>query len=91
MVVPFAHFVFICALSMFLQETWLNSKGSFEAFDAIIKNLPQTVLAGKTAEIITKGGIDMIKYLIDYLAVEIQFIVENTAQGKAKDLSEWVN
>ena len=69
MMVAFAKFTFIRALSMFLQETWLNSKGLLEAFDTIVVNLPQSILAGETAGIITEGNTNMIEYLKSYLAM----------------------
>lgn len=83
-VVTFAKFVFICALSTFLQEIWFNGEMLFETFDIVIKNLSQTVLAGKTAEIIMKGGIEMIKNFRDYFKSQNQF------KNKAKAASEWV-
>ncbi len=90
-VVPFVNFVFICALSTFLQETWLNGEGFLGAFDTVINSLPQTIVAGKTAEFIIQRGVDMIKYLTDYLAALNQSTAESETQGKAKVPSEWVN
>ena len=91
MVVPFAKFVFICALSTLLQEAWLNGESLLEAFDTLIDSLPQTIVAGKTAEFIFTGGFDMIKYLTDHLAVLNQPAAENKKQSNAKVPSEWVN
>ena len=88
--VPFATFVFICVLSTFLQETWLNGEGLLEAFDTVINSLPKSILAGKTAEFIIKRGVDMIKYLTDYLITQNQFTMKNKAPDEAKDHSEWV-
>ena len=79
MVVPFAKSVFICGLNTFLQETWLNDQGLLEALDTSINNLPNSTL---------KGGIEMIKYLINYLTVLHQSTDKNKTQGKAKVPSE---
>ena len=87
-VVPFAKFVFVCALSTFLQEAWLNNEGLFEAFDTVINSLPKSILAGKMAEFIIKRGVDMIKYLPGYLTVLNQSAGNNKTQGKAKVPSE---
>lgn len=90
-VVPFAIFTFKCAISAFLQETWLNGEGLFGAFDTVINNLPNSILAAKMAEFIFTGGLEMIKYLRDYLTVQNQFPMENKIRNKAKVPSEWVN
>ena len=86
-VVPFAKSVFICALGMFLQETLLNSAYPLEAFDIVINSLPNSIVAGKSAEFSTEGGINMIKYLKGYLTVT----AKNEKRGIAKVPSEWVN
>lgn len=91
MVVPFAKFVFICALSTLLQETWLNGASLLEAFDTVGINLPQSILAGKAAEFIFTRGVDMIKYLTDYLIVQNQCTMKNKALDEAKVPSERVN
>lgn len=80
-----------CALSIFLPEVWINGAYLFEAFDTAINNLLQTMIAGKTADFIIDGGIDMIKYMKDYLIVRNQFPMEHKARHKAKVPSEWVN
>ena len=84
----FAKPVLICALSILLQEVWINSETFFEAFDTIITNLPQSFLVGKIAETIIERGVNMIRYCRDYLALQNQIPAENKAQGKAKGLSE---
>ena len=78
----------IRALSILLQEVWINSETFFEAFDTIITNLPQSFLVGKIAETIIERGVNMIRYCRDYLALQNQIPAENKAQGKAKGLSE---
>ena len=87
----FAICVLKCALSTFLPEVWINGADLFEAFDTVINSLLQTMIAGKTADFIIDGGIDMIKYMKDYLIVRNEFRIENKAHNKAKVLSEWVN
>ena len=89
--IPFAVFAFKCAISAFLQETWLNGEDLFEAFDTVINNLPNSILAAKSAEFIFTGGLEMIKYLSDYLTVRNQFPMENKTRNKAKVPSEWVS
>ena len=76
----FVRFVIACALSTFLQEVWLNGECLLEAFDTVINNLLKSIVAGKAAEFIIKGDINMIKYLKDYLTVT----AENETQSKAK-------
>ncbi len=73
-VVPFAIFAFKCAISAFLQETWLNGEGLLEAFDIITCNLPKSIVVGKAAGFIIEGWTNMIEYLKHYL----------TATGKNK-------
>ena len=90
-VVPFAIFAFKCAISAFLQEAWLDGRGLLEAFDTVINNLLQTIVAGKMAEFIFRGGLEMIKYLRSYLIVQNQFTMENKTRNRAKVPSEWVN
>ncbi len=85
--VPFAKFVSICVLGIFLQEVWLNSIGLLEAFDIIICNLPKLIVAGKAAGFIIEGGTNMIEYLKHYLTAT----GKNKTRRKAKDLSEWMN
>lgn len=86
-VVPFTIFVFTCALSIFLQGAWLDGQGILAAFSIVITTLPESICTGKAAEIIIKGGGNMIKYLKSYLTV--------TAEGKTRNKvevpSEWVN
>ncbi len=83
MVVPFAKFAFICVLSTLLSEVWFNNQDLFAAFNISITNLPQSICAGKAAEIIMKGGINVIKSVGSYLTVG------NEKRGKAKVPSEW--
>ena len=80
-----------CALSTFLPEVWINGADLFEAFDTVINSLLQTMIAGKTADFIIDGGIEMIKYMKDYLIVQNQFLMKNKARNKAKVPSERVN
>lgn len=87
----FAIFAFKCAISAFLQETWLNGAGLFEAFDTVTHNLLKSILAAKAAEFIFTGGLEMIKYLRDYLTVRNQFPMKNKRQNRAKVPSEWVS
>lgn len=86
--VPFAIFAFKCAISAFLQETWLNDEGLFEAFDTVINNLPNSILAAKTAEFTFLRGLEMIKHLRDYLIVQNQFTIKNKTRNRAKGPSE---
>ena len=87
MVVPFAIFAFTCALGIFLQAAWLDGECFLAAFNIAITTLPKSLCTGKAAEIIIKGGSNMIKYLKSYLAVT----AENKTENKAEVLSEWVN
>lgn len=84
MVVPFAKFACICALSTFLQEIWLNGAGLFEAFGTVINSLAKSIFAAKMADFIFQGGMKMIKYLKDYL-------MENRISDEAGVRSEWVS
>ena len=85
--VPFARFAFTCAIGIFLPEVWFNGAGLFEAFDTVINGLPSSIVAGKAAEFIIDGGINMIKHLKIYLTVT----AKNGKRGIAKVPSEWVN
>lgn len=86
-VVPFAISVLICALSTFLQEAWLDGECLLAAFNIAITTLPRSICTGKAAEIIIKGGGNVIKYLKSYLTVT----AESKTQNKAEVPSEWVN
>ncbi|MDE0084864.1 MAG: hypothetical protein OXU23_04065 [Candidatus Poribacteria bacterium] len=80
-----------CALNTFLPEVWINGVDPFEAFDTVINSLLQTIIAGKAADFIIDGGIEMIKYMKYYAIVRNQFPMKNKARNKAKGPSKWAN
>ena len=87
----FAGFVSNAFTSASLQEIWFNGKDFLEAFDIVVNNLPESMIAGLSATLIIKGVNEMIRYFMDTSAMWNELKSEDIELLKtAKDRSEWV-